>query len=209
MEPGTESPPVSYAPAYRPALGATAIDTATPGAGSPQSPIWPLIVGNNGAYLAVRSSPAQGACGVGSYPCKHPGVDVNGRAGTPVKAPETGVIVAAADGSAAPWRGYGPWLVVIRGDASGKFHLLAHLDPNARAMAPIGLRVSAGTVIGKVSSANHTHWELRKQLTPGSGGTNFTNNLDPIAWLRASGMGIGQVLLGGGAAFLLYLIWRR
>lgn len=132
--------------------------------------------------------------------------------GTVVKAPESGVVVAAADGSQPPWSGYGPWLAVIKGDASGKHHLLAHLDPAARAMAPIGLRVKAGDPVGKVSNANHTHWELRRLLTPGSGGTNFTNNVDPVAWLRANGglsLGPGQLLLGGGAALLIYLIWRR
>jgi len=150
-------------------------------------------------------------CGVSAYPCKHPGVDVNGPHGTLVRAPEDGVIITAADGSAAPWRGYGPWLVVLRSDASGKYHLLAHLDRSSIAMAPIGMPVRAGTPIGKISNYNHTHWELRAQLTPPAGGSNLTNNLDPIAWLsgRQGFGGLVPLLLLGGAATLSYLIWRR
>lgn len=185
---------------------ATPIVTSTPVKGRPQPPIYPLIVGNNGAFLAVRASAAQGACGVSSYPCKHPGTDVNGPRGTVVKAPEDGQIVAVAPGNAPPWTGYGPWLVVIFGDTSKKFHLLAHLDPNTAAMGPLGKRVVAGDPVGTVSSANHTHWELRTKLTPGAGGTNFTNNEDPVAWLQASGSLVPLLLLGGVAlATFLYL----
>ncbi len=200
---------MSYAPAYRPALGATAIDTAAPSAGRPQPPIWPLVVGANGGFLALRMSSAQGSCGVHGYPCQHPGLDVNGSAGTPVKAPEDGVVVTAADGSAPPWSGYGPWLAVIRGDKSGLYHLLAHLDPGSMAMAPIGLRVRAGTVVGRVSSANHTHWEVRKNITPPSGGTNATNNISPIEWLSRSSSSLWPTLIFGGAAILGFLHWRK
>ncbi len=186
-----------------------AVATSVPREGSAQPPIYPLVIGNNGAFLAVRSSPAQGSCGVSGYPCKHPGVDVNGPHGMIVRAPETGMIVMAADGSVAPWRGYGPWLVVIRGDRSGKFHLLAHLEPSARSMGPIGLRVAAGTPVGKVSSAAHTHWELRTALTPPAGGSNFTNNSDPIAWLRSEAGGGLWLLAIGGAALVGLALWRR
>lgn len=195
----------------RSALGAVSVATPKPREGGAQPPIWPLIVGNNGAFMAVRSSPAQGACGVSGYPCTHPGVDVNGPQGTPVHAPEDGVVVLAADGSVPPWRGYGPWLVVIRGRASGKFHLLSHLDPSARALAAIGLPVRAGDVVGRVSAARHTHWELRKALTPPSGGSNKTNNEDPIAWLQAARTGSTLVwmTLGGGLMLLAALYLKR
>lgn len=201
---------MSYAPAHRPALGATAIASPPPSEGRPQAPLYPIVVGNNGGWLAVRSSPAQGSCGVSGYPCKHPGVDLNAKPGTIAVAPEDGVIVAAADGSAAPWRGYGPWLVVIRGNRSGMFHLLAHLDLGARAMGPIGLRVAAGTPVGRVSNYNHVHWELRRLLTPPAGGSNLTNNVDPLAWLsRARSGGLWLLGLAGGAAVLGLLYLRR
>jgi murein DD-endopeptidase MepM/ murein hydrolase activator NlpD len=169
------------------------------------SPILPLKVGNNGAYGAVRSSPAQGSCGTKPYPCKHPGLDVVGRAGTTVIAPEDGMVAFAADGTVAPFVGYGPWVVMVRG-ASGKHHLLAHLDLDSRQMAPIGLRVAAGTPIGKTSSANHTHWEVRTKMVPdfAHGEDNFTNNVDPAAWISGGGSLVMPVLLVGGAV-LLYL----
>lgn len=172
-------------------------------------PIIPLIVGRNGAFEAVRASAAQGSCGTKGYPCKHPGLDVNGSAGTPVRSPEAGVVVFAADGSQPPFQGYGPWLVIIRGD-SGKHHLLAHLDPNERARAPIGLRTKAGDVIGTVSAARHTHWEVRTKMVPdfARGETNFTNNTDPVAWLSGGGgIGLGALVVAGGG--LLFWLWRR
>lgn len=188
-------------------LGATEVSLPRPSAGQRQPPIWPLVVGNNGAYRALRSTSAQGACGVHGYPCLHPGLDVNGIIGTRVVAPEGGIVVAASDGNSAPWVGYGPWLVVIQG-ASGNFHLLGHLQAATAAMASIGARVTAGQQVGITSSANHTHWEVRRLLTPGAGRTNLDNNLDPLAWLGASSS-LGALLLLGGAALLSYLIWRN
>lgn len=181
-----------------------------PAIGRPQPPIYPMIIGNNGAWLAVRTSSAQGSCGVSGYPCKHPGIDVNGPRGTPVVAPENGVVVAASDGVTAPWRGYGPWLAVIRGDSSGMFHLLAHLDPSGKFDAPINRRVRAGERVGVVSSAAHVHWELRKKLTPGAGQTNFDNNVDPLAWLRSAQSNLGPIMIiSASAALVLYLYLRR
>lgn len=171
------------------------------------APIVPFAIGNNGGFLAVRSSSAQGSCGVHGYPCKHPGVDVVGRAGTPVRAPEDGTVVFAADGSQAPYRGYGPWLVLIKGD-SGKYHLLAHLDVNQRSLAPIGLRVSAGQTVGATSAANHTHWEVRTKMVPdfAHGEDNFTNNADPVAWMSGGDAMLLVVAVGAG---VLFWLWRR
>lgn len=196
---------------YLHALSGVPIETPIPAPGEPQPPIWPLIVGAHGAYLETRSSAADGSCGVHGYPCQHPGVDVAGGAGTPVVAPENGTVIAVADGIAAPFAGYGPWLVIIAGD-SGKFHLLAHLEPAAASMSPVGRVVAAGDAVGVTSSANHTHWEVRDQPVPdfASGETNFDNNSDPLAWLElARGGGLGTVLLVGAAAWFLWLLWRR
>src|SRR5215470_7772971 len=146
-------------------LGATPVATDAPVHGQPQPPIWPLIIGSHGGWLEVRSSPADGACGVSGYPCRHPGVDVAGTAGTPVVAPESGTVVVAGDGASAPYVGYGPWFAVIQGD-SGKFHLLGHLEPAAAGMAPVGQAVAAGQVVGTTSAANHTHWEVRAKAAP-------------------------------------------
>lgn len=194
----------------RQALGATSLETAPPEPGVAQPPIYPLVVGAHGAWLEIRSTPADGACGVHGYPCRHPGVDVAGMAGTPVVAPESGTVVLVGDGNSAPFVGYGPWFVVIAGDASGKFHLLAHLDPMTSGMGPMGARVLAGQQVGTTSSANHTHWEVRSQMTPPPGGDNFSNNTDPIAWLEWAAIGgVGTVFVIGGASLLLFLLLRR
>lgn len=193
------------------ALGATPVPTDVPQPGRPQPPIYPLQVGAHGGWLEVRSTPADGACGVHGYPCKHPGLDVAGAAGTPVVAPETGTVVMAGDGNSAPYVGYGPWFVIIQGE-SGKFHFLGHLEPLAAAMAPIGAQVSAGDQVGTTNSANHTHWEVRDKMTPdyAAGEDNFSNNSDPLAWLAgASSGGIGALLILGGSALLLWLAFRR
>lgn len=192
----------------RRALSGTPVGGEAPPTGRPQPPIYPLQIGGTGGWRAVRTSPADGACGVHGYPCEHPGVDVAGVAGTQVVAPETGTIVGQGDGSAAPFVGYGPWWVLIQGD-SGPFHLLAHLDPMTQGLAPLGAAVIAGQPVGTTSSANHTHWEVRRKPTPDPGESNIENNTDPIAWLSLAAVGLGTVLLVGGAVALFLLLRRR
>lgn len=201
-----------YTRVLRPALGATPIPTDPPQSGSPQPPIYPLQVGAHGGWLEVRATPADGSCGVHGYPCKHPGLDVAGSAGTPVVAPETGTVVAAGDGASAPFVGYGPWFAVIQGADSGKFHFLGHLEPATSSMAPVGQQVIAGDQVGTTSSANHTHWEVRDKAVPdfAAGEDNFTNNSDPLGWLSMATFGIaGSVLIVGGAALFLWLLFRK
>lgn len=201
---------MAYARVQKVALGATAVDLGLPEPGRPQSPIYPLIVGSNGGWKDVRTSPSEGACGVHGYPCQHPGIDVAGSAGTPVVAPESGTIVMVGDGNSAPYVGYGPWFAIIQGN-SGKFHFLAHLEPAAAGLGPLGAQVTAGDVVGTTSSANHTHWEVRSKLVPdyASGEDNFTNNTDPIAWLSLAAIGLGTILIVGGAAVIFLLLRRR
>ncbi len=193
-------------------MATTPVPTSVPVPGNAQPPIWPLVIGGHGRYMEVRSTPADGACGVGSYPCKHPGIDVVGKPGTRVMAPEDGTVVAIAPGSSSPWGGYGPWLVVI-GGRSGRYHLLAHLDPATASMAPIGMTVRAGDPVGTVSSAWHTHWEVRTKAIPdfAHGESNATNNLDPVEWLRAQAglASLGSLMLLGAAGVLFYLLWSR
>jgi len=193
------------------ALSGTPVDTDAPEPGQPQPPIWPLVIGSHGGWLETRSSPADGECGVHGYPCRHPGVDVAGTAGTAVMAPENGVVVATGDGNSAPFVGYGPWFAIIQG-ASGKFHMLAHLDPTTSSMATAAQVVSAGDQLGTTSSANHTHWEVRDQMVPdfANGADNFSNNSDPVAWLSFARLGdLGPVLLVTGALVFLWLLRRH
>jgi murein DD-endopeptidase MepM/ murein hydrolase activator NlpD len=174
--------------------------------GALQAPVWPTKLSPHGAFGYVRKTPADGACGTKGHPCTHPGSDVLGASGTPVKAPEDGVIVKAASGSSSPFGGYGPWVIVIQGK-SGWYHLLGHLDPAKAPLGSVGLVVRAGQVVGTTSSANHVHWEVRRKAVPdfAAGESNASNNIDPFAWLRRYGgtPGTGWILLAAIAAFLV------
>jgi len=200
---------MTYTRIRRCALGATPVETEAPEPGRPQPPIYPLQIGDHGGWLEVRTTPADGSCGVHGYPCNHPGVDVAGAAGTSVVAPESGGVVAVGNGAVAPFVGYGPWFVIIQGNDSGKFHLLAHLEPATSSMAPMGAQVVAGDQIGVTSSANHTHWEVRAKPAPdfAAGEDNFTNNSNPLGWLSGASGALGTALLVGGGALFLWLLF--
>lgn len=173
-------------------------------------PIMPVKVGRTGWYKSRRATPSDGACGVGTYPCLHPGIDLGAPRGTPVYAPEAGVIYKATAGTP-PFGGYGPWVVLLQG-ASGIFHLFAHLDAATAAQGQAGMQVREGQQIGTVSSANHTHWETRKKPVPNfaAGETNFDNNIDPTAWFAqqnsTSGGHWAAIGLLCAGAFLLWQV---
>lgn len=177
----------------------------------PQPPILPLHVAATGDYNAVRSTPADGACGVHSYPCKHPGTDVGGVQGTIVNAPEDGTVTLLADGSSPPWSGYGPYLLLMLGK-SGYYHLLAHLQPGS-VIPAVGDPVTAGQAVATTSSANHTHWEVRKKPTPNyaANETNFDNNIDPVNdWLpSARGINTKIFIVAAGLAVAAALYFRK
>jgi murein DD-endopeptidase MepM/ murein hydrolase activator NlpD len=113
-----------------------------------------------------------------------------------VVAPESGVVVAVANGSSPPWSGFGPGVVVIRG-GSGVFHLLSHLEFSSIRVG-IGLPVSEGTLIGQYDARiAHTHYEVRRELT----GPSAENTVDPSVWLKAQGGssgGLGKLVLLAG-----------
>jgi murein DD-endopeptidase MepM/ murein hydrolase activator NlpD len=87
--------------------------------------------------------------------------------------------------------------------------MLAHLDPSSAYMAPQGAAVIAGDQVGVTSSANHTHWEVRRSMVPAAGETNFVNNTDPIGWLATASLGVGAVLIVGGSALFLWMLYTR
>jgi len=187
------------------------VPTDPPEPGRAQPPIYPLQIGGHGGWREVRATPADGSCGVHGYPCEHPGIDVAGAAGTPVVAPESGMVVMAGDGASPPFVGYGPWFIVVLGQNSGRYHLLGHLDPVNAGMVPMGAQVVAGDPIGTTSSANHTHWEVRTQMTPPAGQTNVDNNMDPVAWLEMEGATsvLFWALIAGGVAAIWWLLIDR
>lgn len=67
----------------------------------------------------------------GGAPCSHGGVDLAGKAGRVVGAPEDGEIVYAVVGNKIrPFSGFGPACMVIKGTETGYYHLLGHLSPD-------------------------------------------------------------------------------
>lgn len=173
----------------------------------PRWPTGPFSTHRTGCYGCKRMSSADGGCGVHGYPCTHWGMDLFAGADRRVVAPESGVVVAVANGSSPPWSGFGPGVVVIRG-TSGVFHLLSHLEFSSIRVG-IGLPVSEGTPIGQYDGRiAHTHYEVRRRLT----GPSAENTIDPAKWLAeaggdgAGGSKLGVLLALGGllaAGFLL------
>ncbi|MEO5499463.1 MAG: M23 family metallopeptidase [Candidatus Saccharimonadales bacterium] len=107
----------------------------------------------------------------------HTGVDYALNTGTPILAPENGVIQQNGDGRASTdGRGY---FVLVKGD-SGVMHCLYHLSK----MGTVTGRVSEGQLVGYsgntgFSTGPHLHWETRK--APYDGNSDFA----PGSWLFA------------------------
>lgn len=154
-------------------------------------PRWPtgtFELRRTSCYGCVRMTPSDGSCGVHGYPCIHYGMDLFAK-NREVVAPEAGVVVAVADGSSPPWTGYGPGVVVIQGQGTGKFLLMSHLERGS-IMVGKGDRVSEGQQIARFDAdIAHTHFEVRKNLT----GPSKDNTINPKDWVR----GISLVMLVG------------
>jgi murein DD-endopeptidase MepM/ murein hydrolase activator NlpD len=115
-----------------------------------------------------------------------------------VVVPEDSTVVEVwtDDSKTTSFRGYVPAGVLLRGD-SGRFHLLAHLSPEAwsqSALPRVGQRYSSGEQIGLVATglkpqrfwaAPHVHWEVRA-ATLGKGMATETTTLDPVEWLKGN-----------------------
>lgn len=142
-------------------------------------PTGPYKTGRTGCYGCKRETPADGACGVHGYPCIHRGLDMFAES-PDIFAPEVGVVVAVSDGKSAPYRGYGPGVILIQG-ASGYYHLLSHLDPRTITVKP-GSAVFEGQKIAEFDrEIRHVHYEVRKQPT----GPSEINTISPLKWLAA------------------------
>lgn len=124
----------------------------------------------------------------------HWGVDLSAKPGTPVFAPEDLVVeYVAVNDSTPPLSGYGPGAILARGEDSGLWHVLGHLDAwdwsdarHDRLPYP-GRKYAKGDEIGVVSKLNHVHWELRKTAKPPRGTARGRFTLDPIRWLYSDG----------------------
>jgi len=113
----------------------------------------------------------------------HHGVDYGIGAGTPVYAPESGVIEKSANGIVDKYTGRGAAGETITMVGNTMEHWLMHLQ---RRLVTAGQRVNEGDLIGYtdntgVSTGNHLHWGTRP-LNPdlNNGYRGFTN---PADWL--------------------------
>ena len=117
----------------------------------------------------------------------HAGVDLGGRDGTAVLAPEAGTVLTVAEHGRRGFRGYAP-AVLLAGD-SGRFHLLAHLSGGL--VVREGERVQLGAQLGAFGAPeHHTHWEVRTTAGPLSGSSarvetrTIDHTLAPAEWLE-------------------------
>lgn len=140
----------------------------------------------------------------------HWGLDLAQPVGAPVLAPERMKIVRVwRDNATPPFVGYGPAGVLALGlgtpGSENHYHLLAHLDPKGwddnglresgvldQVLTPtVGEAFEEGQQVGTISSAGHTHWEIRRDPID-SPATRGRNTFDPQVWVKTGG-GLQQV----------------
>lgn len=165
----------------------------------------PLVPGTNGTYGFKRSSPADGGCGVGHYPCYHWALDLRCPSGSAVQSPVDGWVVYSV-GAIPPFGGFDPMVVVIEEDNPGekyRYHLLAHLDyyksrgyfgDNHNGGWPTKIRkpVKAGQVVGVVGGYLHCHWQLQELPYQQNGRVWKDMTEDPQKWAQRRGATWGE-----------------
>lgn len=109
---------------------------------------------------------------------RHMGVDLRASVGTPLYAPEAGVINERYVGSKG---------IKVLGLAGTKWHRFLHLD---KFMVGVGDKVKQGQLIGYTGNtgevAAHLHWDVRKPNTTWA--ASFSNYYDPIKLLKGEDM---------------------
>jgi len=126
----------------------------------------------------------------------HNGVDIWAPIGTPVRAVESGRVLAATANGAPHFSGYGH--TVLLAHDSGAFSLYAHLS--ALSVEP-DQRVSEGQTIAlsgdtngrdgnatRFDNAPHLHFEIRTRVRGRTPGAYGEGNVDPIPWLAERGV---------------------
>jgi murein DD-endopeptidase MepM/ murein hydrolase activator NlpD len=109
----------------------------------------------------------------------HSGIDIAAPIGTPIYAPEGGVVVQAG-----PASGFGLAVAVQHGD--GTITLYGHVN---QFFVSVGQAVSAGQQIAEVgnrgqSTGPHLHFEVH------TGGL-YVSRDNPVPWLTARGISLG------------------
>jgi hypothetical protein len=117
----------------------------------------------------------------------HAGIDIAAKAGTPVRTPVAGEVVANLAAGQNPLglsKGYGR-AVAVR-DAAGDVHVFGHGAPDFGYL-PVGTKVNVGDVVsavgspktklpGEATEGEHLHWEIR-------GGGDYGKQINPEQWL--------------------------
>ncbi len=159
---------------------------------------WPVDV--------VRITPrgAYGDTSPGAHADGHLGIDLYGKQGTFVRAPEASTVVDVwFNNTTKPFSGYGPGGVLLQGRTSRLFYLLGHLDPKEWTDNPFSVgtkfRTPAkgdfydlGAPIGKTSALNHVHFEVRKQRMWQSPETHEDIVLDPKTLVESDSVDAAQ-----------------
>ncbi|MGZ9868110.1 phage tail tape measure protein [Priestia endophytica] len=121
----------------------------------------------------------------------HHGIDIAGKAGTPLDSNVSGKVVYSGWG--AKGSGYGDYgNVVAISDAQGNVHLYAHLDGTK---VKTGDYVSAGQRIGSIGNTGrsygaHLHYEIRKNGQLG-------NTFNPMSYAQQAKA--GKIIAGGSS----------
>jgi murein DD-endopeptidase MepM/ murein hydrolase activator NlpD len=117
----------------------------------------------------------------------HAGVDIGGRDGTAVLAPEAGQVLDVGRLPARPpWTGYAPAVVML--GRSGRWHLLAHLSGGTGPLVVPGQAVELGQTLGYIGRERHVHWEVRTRphARRAVGEDTYSITIDPGAWLEGA-----------------------
>lgn len=120
---------------------------------------------------------------IGKWSRYHTGFDFSAPVGTPIHAPETGVVTTAGSGAASGWAGR---YVTVR-HPDGTSSLYAHMSTVS---VSVGQKVSAGQVVGSVGMTGrtfgpHVHFEIYPAgVAPG----DLYRAVNPEPWLQALGL---------------------
>ncbi len=161
------------------AVTTTAAAPAPSAPGAPTRSPSAAVSGSGGGSTAALTSGRVTSCYGSRWGTLHAGVDIAAPIGTPVYAPEGGVVLQAG-----PASGFGLAVAVEHGD--GVITIYGHVN---RFFVSPGQSVSAGQQIAEVgnrgqSTGPHLHFEVH------TGGL-YVNRTNPVPWLSQRGISLG------------------
>lgn len=158
------------------------LDGSDEGAAEPEGSANGEPVAQSQASALYRGAcPAHGRLSQGFKGRAHDGIDVANVRGTPIYAAGPGVVTASG-----PASGYGQWIRIRHDDGS-----MTEYGHMYQRLVAVGQRVGAGQLIARMGAegqATGPHLHLRTYASAARVGAG--NGMDPIAYLRARGIGI-------------------